>query len=456
MLRQHRVEWIVLAVGVVLRIYLALVNAEANDDHLPVVAIIAEEHRMPRLREAWEGFQPKLYHTVVAVLWKLSPWESWPVRVRIAQFVSCAAGILTLLVLRRGLAQLPLTPAARLMTFALVSVNPALIGLSAQATNDSFVILFSTVALICALTVFRDGRAWPFVVMAASAALATISQGNGLVVVAAIVAAVVLLIVRSGSIGALSRARSVSYAAAFVIVVLASAAVLGSYRANWEDTGNPFAINGERAPRPSLLEETYVYRPGVTSIAHAYLTFRLADMLRYPVTTNGIDDYPRHRTSLWSQVYGRAHVAHFSQHPPSWKNTTAVVLMLTRAILLAALVPTVLLVRGMTRQAFWVARRSQRSGAQPQVPEAVLTLAAWGSLAFLVLYSMSYRDFATMKAEFLFPAVLAFAWLFGSELDRVHARTANLRGWRHVVPALCVALACLYIADVVILAAQLT
>ena len=445
MLRLNRFEWMVLGIGVALRVYLSLVNAEANDDHLRVVTIIAEEHRMPRLREAWEGFQPKLYHTVVAVLWKVSPWESWPQRVRIAQFASCAAGILTLLVLRRSLAQMSLTPATRLTTLALVSFNPALIGLSAQATNDAFVILFGTVALACALRVFRDGSAWSFTAMTAAAALATISKGNGLVVVAAVVATALLVIVGSDSTGVFSRPRAVRYTAVFVIVVLATAVGLGSYRSNWEDTGNPFAINGERAPRPSFIEETYVYRPGVTSIAHAYLTFRLSNMLRHPTTDNGMDAYPRHRTSLWSQVYGRAHVAHFSQHPPSWKNTTGVVLMLTRAILLAALVPTLLLVVGMTRAALGLVRSAVRGGAEGPAPEVVLTMAAWGSLAFLVLYSISYRDFATMKAEFLFPALLAFAWLFGSELDRVRTRTMNLHGWRHVVPALCAALACLYI-----------
>lgn len=451
--REAALERLVLAVGIALRAYLAAVNAEANDDHLSVVTVIADEHRIPRLREAWEGFQPKLYHTVVAVLWQVSPWDAWPLRVRIAQFVSCAAGVVTVLVVRRALAQAPLTPVTRLATLALVSLNPALIGLSAQATNDSFVILFGTVALAWAVTAFRADQSRRFAIMTAAAALATISKGNGLIVVAAIALAAVLMSVRASRITPSHRRRAITYTAAFVTVVVVTAVALGSYRANWEDTGNPFAINGERAPWPSLTDETYVYRPGITSIAHGYLTFRIVDLLRHPTTTNAIDEYPRHRTSLWSQVYGRAHSAHFAQHPPSWKNTTEAVLTLTRLILLTALVPTFLLAVGMARAAVFVVRNGFRSPASP-VGDVVLTAAAWASVAFIVLYSVSYRDFATMKAEFLFPALLAFAWLFASELDRVRERIAGR--WRHAAPALCFALACLYAIDALILAAQLT
>src|SRR5919201_4931091 len=87
-------ERIVLSLGMLLRVYLAVANDEANDNHLTVIRIIADQHRLPRLQEAWEGFQPKLYHVSVALLWNLTPpWHSLFLRVRIAQLISCAAGI---------------------------------------------------------------------------------------------------------------------------------------------------------------------------------------------------------------------------------------------------------------------------------------------------------------------------------------------------------------------------
>ena len=143
--RLVRIEWFVLVLGVGLRIYLALVNGEANDDHLSVIRIIADRHRLPGLRDAWEGFQPKLYHVSVAILWDLSPFQSGGVQVRIAQLVSCAAGVATLFVVRRALGRRGLSDSIRVLTFAFVALNPTLIGLNAQATNDSFVIFFATI-----------------------------------------------------------------------------------------------------------------------------------------------------------------------------------------------------------------------------------------------------------------------------------------------------------------------
>src|SRR5690349_17224395 len=184
------------AVGVLLRLYLTVVNTEANDDHLTVIRIIAHQHHLPRLREAWEGFQPKLYHVTVAILWNLIPSQSRAGQIRMAQLVACAAGIGTLFLVRRALHQWDVSPPIRLLAFALVALNPTLIGLNAQATNDSFVILFATLALFEGCEFFRTGARRAFSVMTASVVLATLSKGNGLVVFVAVMAALVISAVR--------------------------------------------------------------------------------------------------------------------------------------------------------------------------------------------------------------------------------------------------------------------
>jgi hypothetical protein len=118
---------------------------------------------------------------------------------------------------------------------------------------------------------------------------------------------------------------------------------LGSYRANYEDTGSLFATNAPRAPLPHLVKRTYVFRPGTTSVVDTYFTFRLLDMLEHPTITQGKYVYPAHRTSLWSQLYGRANFVHFDQFPPSWRNTSLLVLTIGRLIFVLALLPTVLM-----------------------------------------------------------------------------------------------------------------
>jgi hypothetical protein len=452
------IERMVLSLGVLLRLYLAVVNAEANDNHLTVIRIIADQHRLPRLGEAWEGFQPKLYHVSVALLWNLSPWQASGVRVRLAQLVSCAAGIATLFVIRRALLRRRVSTSVKLLALALVALNPTLIGLNAQATNDSFVILFGTLALASGCEFFETGTRRAFWLMTGSVVLAVLSKGNGLVIFGATTAMLLHAIVRRQEVAGPTRGQLTRTTALFVAVVVIAVAALGSYRDNWEDTGNPFAINIPRAPLPHLFERTYVYRSGATSVVDTYFTFRLIDMLAHPADTNDPAIYPLHRTSLWSQLYGRAHVAHFAQHPPSWQNTSFLSATVARLILLLALLPTALVVMGMTRTAMRLIGRTWRRRPPHPVSPAneLLAVTGFGFLIFLAVYTLWYRDFSVMKAEFIFPALLAYVCFFADETERTieqHNPTASLRRaarWAYLV------LLSLYVTDVVILAIQLT
>ena len=448
------IERVVLAVGIALRLYLTVVNAEANDDHLTVIRIIADEHRLPRLNDAWEGFQPKLYHAVVALLWKLSPLQSLSVRIRLAQLVACAAGIATLFVVHHGLRHRNLTARVRVLALALVALNPTLIGLNAQATNDSLVILCATVALASGCDFFRTGSRTAFAAMSAGVVLAILSKGNGLVLFCAVIATFCLATLHSQAIPSWSRMRLLRFGGAFAVVCVAFAAMFGPYRANWQDTGNPFAINGPPASLPHFVTPTYVARPGITSVVDGFLTFRLVDMLVHPYITNDPLVYPRHRTSLWSQLYGRAHIAHFAQHPPSWRSTSGLVTGVSRLILILALVPSALFFAEVFRNLMDLLRRPFRAGAPGQIDTDLLTMATVGFLAFGIFYSLVYRDFSTMKAEFLFPALLAYVFFTADGLER--STRVLSRGW---ATGLCYAVTCLlvlYVIDAVILAVQLT
>jgi hypothetical protein len=346
----------------------------------------------------------------------------------------------------------------RLLAFALVSLNPTLIGLNAQATNDSFVILFGTLAIASGCEFFETGTSRPFVLMTVSAVLAALSKGNGLVIFLATTATLLHAIVTRREVAGLNRVRLMRMTALFIAIVVTTAAALGSYRANWEDTGNPLATNGPRAPLPHLLERTYVYRPGATSVVDTYLTFRLIDMLAHPADTNDPYVYPLHRTSLWSQLYGRAHVVHFAQHPPSWKNTSVLSATVARLILILALLPTTFVLIGMTRMGVrMIGVESDRSPRPPVSPtDELLAITAFGFIVFIVVYTLLYRDFSTMKAEFLFPALLAFVFFFADETERAIAQDQATTLLRRAAQWAYLVLLSLYVADVVILAVQLT
>ena len=452
-----------LVVAVVLRIWLALVNAQANDPHLPVIRIIAFEHRFPAKAEAWEAFQPKLYHTTVALVWRAMGTRDELALTHAAQLVSCAAAVLTLLVLlvllvflrERGPAE---TRVSTAFAFALAALNPGFVGISAQATNDAFVILFASLALYFGTRFFARWRPGAFLGLVVATVLAGLSKGNGLVVLLAVVVTFVAVFLFP-SLGVPSRRRRtvVAHGALFVVLVVPTVAFVGPYAAYQREFGTPFVTNWEPSPPPHLWRETVVQRPGLTSVMHGLLTFRYLDLLRHPASTHG-GLYPRHRTSLWTRVYAQAHSSRFEQYPSWWRSDQPKVRILTRVLFVLGLLPTAILGVGLVNVAWrcvhegWRQLRGRRpAGAQAEwwAPAVLLVVAVLGYLAFVAVYSVRLRDFSSMKQIFILPALLGFAVLFSEGAEWLNARIARRRGAAVFRAAVGLGLALLLLAYVV-------
>ena len=66
----------------------------------------------------------------------------------VAEFINFLAGVITLVIVWKFIIEFPVNnDILKVVSFALVALNPKLIGISSQATNDAFAILFSTLAL---------------------------------------------------------------------------------------------------------------------------------------------------------------------------------------------------------------------------------------------------------------------------------------------------------------------
>lgn len=452
-----RRAWVfVFLLGIVLRVALALVNEEANDDHISVAKVIAVENRLPGQSELWEGFQPKLYHATTAVAWELSPWSSDESLVRIAQLLSCAAGILTLVLVRRFLERWSLPPAIALLAFAFVALNPKLIGLSAQATNDSFVILFVTLALMAAWSFLEQGGLASFAVMLVATVAALATKGNAVVAFGAISMTLAVAVARSAGPDSLSRRRLGACLATFTIGLVVLFSLVGQYRANYDETGDLFSINVARDPLPAIVSRSYLHRPGTISVVDTYLTFRLLDLVRHPYITNGGPAVPFHRTSLWSQLFGRTASVHFDRHPPSWADSGRLVVNLDRGILILALLPALILVLGMVLCAGGALGGLRRATSGRATGDLLLTVTGLGYVAFIVVSTLRYRDFATMKAEYMFPGLAAFVFMFARGASRISHLLERSRPalWRVALGAM-VLLIGLQVLDVAVLIARL-
>jgi len=461
---------LVFVCAVLLRVVLSLVNTESNDNHLEVIRIMAYENRIPVRNEAHEAFQPKLYHATVAAFLKLVSSDAIWLQVVIAQLVSCAAGVLTLIVAYRFMDELKVTEKVRFLSFSLLALNPDLIGINAQATNDSFVILFVSLALYFGFHFFQRQRTGDLCGMLISAVLAGISKGNGLVVFIAILVVFGIAFYQTQA-GSYWTARRMGFCCSiFFVSYLSLVPVLGPYLDHYRHYGSPFVINSDDVPVPfpHFFEKSYSKwsRPGVVSVSDAIFTFRFADLLRNPVISNTFDNYPRHRTSLWSQLYGRAHFAHFDNWPPSWQLPTGgwpwgtwfrpFVLNIGRLILLCALLPTALLVIGLFRKiidaaSFLKGVEMPNSG----LSDLLLIVTAVGYIAFVIMYALQYRDFSYMKAIFVFPAFFAFVSIFAGECEGFYKWCFNKRVVRKSVDVMFMALLILYVADVAALIAPL-
>ncbi len=431
----------VLVLGALSRVWLALVNEEANDRHLPVIRSIAFEHHFPARGEKWEAFQPKLYHLTAALVWRAmgSGSSRWAL-VRAAQLVSCAAGVLTLLVVVGFLRERAISDQARIAVVALAAFNPGLVGMSAQATNDAFVILFGSLTLYYGARFFSRWRGGDFVGVCVATVLAGISKGNGLVVIVAVLATCALVLVRP-RVDALPGGRRavLAYGLAFAVLVIPAVAFIGPYAEYQRRFGSPFVTNMENSPAPHLFRQTFTERPGLTSLAHGLLTFRLLDLLEHPASTADPTTYPTHRTSLWTRVYAHNFSIRFERTPPSWESTSPTVENLTRILFLLGLVPIALLALGAAAAVRDVVRswltdgdagssQEGRDGPPEAWPAtALLVLTAAGYLAFVALYSVRVRDYSTMKQIFVLPGLLGFVAFTAKGIDCVAAWSARER-----------------------------
>jgi hypothetical protein len=412
--------WAAVILGVVFRVGGAVVNTEANDDHMEVIRVLSNERRIPAPDEFWEAFQPLLYHATVASALVALPELPPGTDTKVAQGISCAAGLLTLFILTAFVRRLNVSEPIADVAIALASLNPALISVSIQATNDAFVILFVTIGLAGGYTFFRRGSLGAFVVMAAGVLLACISKGNGLV----LAIAATLTLAGAFQRSPIPRRTLAAYAVILTVMFAAVVPVAGGYASRYRKMGNAFAINNSPSPPPEFLEDSFEKRPGITSIVSGFFTFRLVSMLEDPLLeaearAPEAGEFPRHRTSLWSLLYGGAHSVHYAYYPPAWRVPQGLAERLVRTTVLLALLPTMVLAIGLVRGAFDAARESLSTVRRPDwSADLLLVVTAGGYLGFVALYGYRYRDFATMKAIFICPAVLAFLMSFARELER--------------------------------------
>ena len=445
----NRTVWLVIfLLAAIQRIMLALVNREANDNHHEVMELLMSGLRSLDMSDCGECFNPKLFYVVCVGVFKAFRIYDADTQIVVAQFLNVAAGLATLWFLWTELVRYSKNSFCLYATFALIALNPRFIGINCQASNDSFAVLFSTVAIVFALRTLRTNRPRNCIVTWLALALAMLTKGT---VWPAAVAVNLLFVGRA----LFMRESRMRYAAAsLVTIALCLTSVnLGDYDFN---SYQRYAHLGKGQPL-HFFERTIVGRPGVISVVDSYLSFCLIDMIRYPVTTHGPGIEQRHRCSLWSQLYGRTQFIHFDGWPATWHATDQLTINIGRLAILFGLPTLGCLLFGMwlSFEDFFDRVRVDRWRHLAMGERYGPLLVVCGYTAFIILFSYNFRDFSAMKIIYILPGLVGFASLFLQGMDAAFSQhTAKV--WQRLLMISVVILSILYITDIQILIDQLS
>jgi 4-amino-4-deoxy-L-arabinose transferase-like glycosyltransferase len=457
--QKYRWWFIVLFVlSLTLRLGLAVVNREANDNHMEVVRMIMETRRLPIMFECRECFHPKLFYGTAAALLQSFGIADPTAQIVFVQLLIVAAGMMTLAIIYKFIKAYPSeNELLKLAAFALVALNPKLIAINSQASNDTFAILFSTLALYFTYIYLKDSGQKHFWLLVFFILLAVSTKVTSWIAFAAIFLSFLLTLwVQAEKIN-----RKLTYLSLLLVLVLALTTLnpFSQFVTNTQKFGFPIVTRDQRLPFPDLVKQTahyknYHFRPGIVSIQDGFFTFKLVELLKYPLTTNGQYGYPPQRTSFWTMLYADSHSLHFQNWPPSWQTQGEENFTVTRVIFLLALPPTLIFISGFLLELF-IFLKALFARDKPKIHalgSALFLLATGGYLAFLMLASLLYRDFAFIKLAYILPGLLAFTWVFLRGAERL---VSHFRWGQYLLIGWTTALSAFYIWDVLNLTLQL-
>lgn len=442
---------LVFLVAVLLRLGMTLWNRESNDDHITPIRLIMLTNKLPKGGRSVESYQPKLYHYTVAKLARLigvSPSDENGL-ILTAQGINFVAGVLIVAVTWLFVSQLPIEdPRLKIWTFSLAALNPSLIGISAQATNDTFVILFSVLAVFLAYRFLTSNARLAIVLACLCGSLAIVSKTNGWVTIAAIFGA---LVVRAISQRRSMEAWAIALAFPVAAGILTFFNPLSQYEYNLQHYGSPTLINMQRAPAPGLFTKTEYPIGGIASIQDGFFTFKFLDLLKVPYSLNSPDGTDTEPSSFWTTLYARSQSVHFDLFPRTWAQRDVLISTLSRLLFIAALAPILLTLLG----AFIEARRlaSALLGKSPDgLPGASYGLMLFlfcGYIGFLMLYTYEYRTATVIKSIFVLPGLLSIVTFFPKGAEGFISFVRRIRPWLvHLLDADLAILVALYVLEI--------
>jgi hypothetical protein len=439
-----------LSVG--LRLGMVSFNRQSNDDHMQVISLIIKSGTLPYKSDCWECFQPKLFHYTAAEILqitgadRLSPGNM----ILAVELINFLAGLFTVATVEALIRRTPIkSEMLKLLGFGLVALNPGLIGINSQATNDTFVILFSVLAIFCTMLFLQKQKVGTFLLILLFSLLCISSKSNGWVTAIAITLALLIKAWIQNKHAARPWLTGFLFFAAILVISIINP--LNQYIPNIQKYGFPLQMNVNIKSRPSFITPTQ--KPcGMRSVLDAYFSFKFASLIQHPrIENSGVR--PAHCTSLWTVLYGQTFSIQYDNSLTTWSTTGNQGFDLSRAIYILALLPSLLFLFGVALEMVVVLKSiAKRNRELAATTNYGLNLAAFiGYILFLCVYLFLYINLPIMKVIFIFPAlILTFPLFFMRAGEFIDAHLKNSFRWvRTVFAVWIVTLLILYAADII-------
>jgi len=412
MLKGKRILIGVFFIAMGLRIALAIVNRSANDNHIDVINLIVDKKIIPEKNQCWSCYQPKLYYLITSGVIKMFHYGMQYKRIIASQMLNVLFAFFILLLIWKFLEKQSIGRNTRLLIFSFFALNPCLAAINIQNTNDTLGILCGTAALFFADSFFRRFSKSDFTWMTISVIAGCLTKATGLIYFAVIMCFFVLKIIVQNENH--KRSLLAKYGFIFILCFFLVVPFAGGYYGNYKKYNSLTLSTWDKDAPPLFFTPTYIFRPGVEDMFHSWFTFRYFDLIRQPYVTNGPDNYPIHRTSLWSQLYGRTMFLHFDQWPKEWQTDSPYIIVVGRILMILGIIPLFIFLRGgfIRLKNFLI---GIRKGSRKYLIADVDYLHLMAASAFLlssVYYSYSFRDFSAMKSIYIFPGMISFLKLF--------------------------------------------
>ena len=400
-MKQRTIILIAFFVCLVPRVILTTINKTANDDHIAPILLWNEKGVYPATKDCWECFQPPFYYGVVKSVAQITEATTEDELRIVFQWMNFVFGLgcLLLIFIFQFRSSLPFKWNLSLALFW--GLNPKLIAISIQATNDIPVIALGMVFTLLLLKwIENKSNVW-FAFILLIVLLTSILKGNGLVLFF-ILPIILLFLFITGQISF----PTLSLKTVLLLAIIPAIAFLGSYYGKYKNYGNPFLTNLPVAPAPNFFtpDTAQGFRKGVTTVWDSFFSFKIKSLIEQPYNVNDLtDNYPAHRTSFFAQLYGQFSNASFERAPPSWSVKDETAMNFMRANYLLQLPLLLLFLFGI----FAVAKQV----VYERSPQDFIHLTMFFIyLAFVARYAYNIRDFANMKLIFLLPALLSMVY----------------------------------------------